>query len=46
VRGAAHHADDLLAAGQVSEQVGEDNPYGTPVVRAANAVLRAVLAVS
>jgi LuxR family maltose regulon positive regulatory protein len=30
----------------VSEQVGEDNPYGTPVVRAANAVLRAVLAVS
>ena len=47
VRGAAaHHADDLLAAAEVSELVGEDNPFGTPVVRAANAVLRAVLALS
>ena len=47
VRGAAaHHADDLLAAAEVSELVGEDNPFGTPVVRAANADLRAVLALS
>jgi LuxR family maltose regulon positive regulatory protein len=47
VRGAAaHHADDLVAAAQVSELVGEDNPFGTPVIRAANAVLRAVLALS
>jgi LuxR family maltose regulon positive regulatory protein len=47
VRGAAaHHADDLLAAAQVSAQVGEDNLFGTPVVREANGVLRAVLALS
>jgi LuxR family maltose regulon positive regulatory protein len=47
VRGAAaHYADDLVAAAEVSERVGEDNPFGTPVVRAANAVLRAVLALS
>jgi LuxR family maltose regulon positive regulatory protein len=47
VRGsAAHYADDLATAWEVSEQIGEDNPFGTPVVRAANAVLRAVLALS
>lgn len=47
VRGAAaHYSDDLLAAAEVSEQVGEDNPFGTPVVRGANAVLRAILALS
>jgi LuxR family maltose regulon positive regulatory protein len=47
VRGAAaHHADDLIAAAEVSEQVGEDNLFGTPVVRAANAVLRSILALS
>jgi LuxR family maltose regulon positive regulatory protein len=47
VRGAAaHYADDLVAAAEVSQQVGEDNPFGTPVVRAANAVLRAILALS
>ena len=47
VRGAAaHYADDLVAAAEVSRQVGEDNPFGTPVVRAANAVLRAILALS
>jgi LuxR family maltose regulon positive regulatory protein len=47
VRGAAaHHADDLLTAGEVSALVGEDNPFGTPVVREANGVLRAILALS
>jgi LuxR family maltose regulon positive regulatory protein len=47
VRGAAaHHLDDLLAAAEVSRLVGEDNPFGTPVVREANAVLRAILALS
>jgi LuxR family maltose regulon positive regulatory protein len=47
VRGAAaHHADDLVAAAEVSEFVGEDNPFGTPVVRGANAVLRSILALS
>jgi len=47
VRGAAaHYTDDLVAASRVSEQVGEDNPFGTPVVRAANAVLRSILALS
>jgi LuxR family transcriptional regulator, maltose regulon positive regulatory protein len=47
VRGAAaHHADDLVAAAEVSRLVGEDNPFGTPVVRAANASLRAILALS
>jgi LuxR family maltose regulon positive regulatory protein len=47
VRGAAaHYADDLAAAAEVSEQVGEENPFGTPVVRAANAVLRSILALS
>ena len=47
VRGAAaHHLDDLLAAGEVSALVGEDNPFGTPVIREANAVLRAILALS
>ena len=47
IRGAAaHHADDLVAAAEVSELVGEDNPFGTPIIRAANAVLRAVLALS
>lgn len=43
---AAHYADDLRAAAEVSELVGEDIPVGTPVVRAANANLRAVLALS
>ena len=47
VRGAAaRYADDLVAAAQASELVGEDNPFATPVVRAANAVLRSVLALS
>jgi LuxR family maltose regulon positive regulatory protein len=47
VRGAAaHHADDLLVAAEVSEQVGEDNLFGTPVVREANACLRSLLALS
>ena len=47
VRGAAaRYADDLVAAAQASELVGEDNPFVTPVVRAANAVLRSVLALS
>ena len=47
VRGAAaRYADDLVAAAQASELVGEDNPLATPVVRAANAVLRSVLALS
>jgi LuxR family transcriptional regulator, maltose regulon positive regulatory protein len=47
VRGAAaHHMDDLLTAGEVSALVGEDNPFCIPVVRQANAVLRAVLALS
>jgi LuxR family maltose regulon positive regulatory protein len=47
VRGAAaHHLDDLLAAGEVSALVGEDNRFGTPVIREANAVLRAILALS
>lgn len=47
VRGAAaHHMDDLLTAAQVSALVGEDNPFGIPAVRNANAVLRAVLALS
>jgi LuxR family maltose regulon positive regulatory protein len=47
VRGAAaHYADDLATVEEVSAQVGEDNPFGTPVVRAANAVLRAFLLVS
>ena len=31
---------------RVSALVGEDNPFGTPVIREANAVLRAVLALS
>ena len=47
IRGAAaHHADDFLVATEVSQLVGEDNPFGTPVVREANAVLRSVLALS
>lgn len=47
IRGAAaHHADDLTVAAEVSELVGEDNPFGTPVVREANACLRALLALS
>ena len=32
---AAHHADDLVAAAQVSALVGEDNPFGTPPIREA-----------
>jgi len=47
IRGAAaHHADDLLVAAEVSQLVGEDNPFGTPVVREANACLRSLLALS
>jgi LuxR family transcriptional regulator, maltose regulon positive regulatory protein len=47
IRGAAaHHADDFLVATEVSQLVGEDNPFGTPVVREVNAVLRSVLALS
>lgn len=47
IRGAAaHHADDFVVATEVSQLVGEDNPFGTPVVREANAVLRSVLALS
>jgi LuxR family maltose regulon positive regulatory protein len=47
VRGAAaHHMDDLLTAAEVSVLVGDDNPFGIPIVREANAVLRAILALS
>lgn len=43
---AAHHADDLAAAAEVSTLAGEDDLGSTPVVREANAILRAILALS
>jgi LuxR family maltose regulon positive regulatory protein len=42
----ARHADDLVAAAEAGELIEEVNPSVTPVVRAANVVLRSMLALS